>query len=70
MNDQANEIVAADEYDEPSMSVVIDAVLTHVVQSQENINDASGKLDRKIIQQFNTDVLGPRYRTSIEIRWR
>ncbi len=68
--DQATEIVAADEHDDPPMSVVIDAALTHLVQSQQNIDDVRDKLDPETIQQFNTDVLGFRYRTCIESRWR
>jgi len=68
--DQATEIVAADETDDPPMSVVIDAALTHLVQSRQNIDDARGELDPTTIQQFNTDVLGLRYRTSVDSRWR
>ena len=68
--DQATEIVAADEYDDPPMSVVIDAALTHLIQSRQKIDDARGELAPSTIQQFNTDVLGLRYRTSVESRWR
>jgi len=68
--EQATEIVAADETDDPPMSVVIDAALTHLVQSRQNIDDARGELDPTTIQQFNTDVLGLRYRTSVDSRWR
>jgi len=68
--DQATEIVAADETDDPPMSVVIDAALTHLVQSRQNIDDARGELDPTTIQQFNTDVLGLRYRTIVDSRWR
>jgi len=68
--DQATEIVAADEYDDPPMSVVIEAALTHLIQSRQNIDDTRGELDPSTIQQFNTDVLALRYRTSIQSRWR
>ena len=68
--DQATEIVAADEYDDPPMSVVIDAALTHLIQSRQNLDDAREGIDPTTIQQFNTDVLGLRYRTSVEARWR
>ena len=68
--DQATEIVAADETDDPPMSVVIDAALTHLIQSRQNIDDARGEIEPTTIQQFNTDVLGLRYRTSVESRWR
>jgi len=52
------------------MSVVIDAALTHLIQSRQNLDDAREDLDPTTIQQFNTDVLGLRYRTSVEARWR
>ena len=68
--DQATEIVAADEYDDPPMSVVIDAALTHLIQSRQNLDDARGELDPITIQRFNTDVLGLLYRTNIKSRWR
>ena len=68
--DQATEIVAADEYDDPPMSVVIDAALTHLIQSRQNIDDARGELDPSTIQRFNTDVLRLQYRTNIESQWR
>ena len=68
--DQATEIVAAAETDDPPMSVVIDAALTHLIQSRQNIDDARDKLNPTTIQQFNTDVLGLRYRTSVDSRWR
>lgn len=36
----------------------------------QNDDDARGELDPVTIQQFNTSVLGLRYRTSVESRWR
>ena len=68
--DRAKGIVAADQYDEPPNSVVIDAALTHLIESQENLEEVRAELDPTIIQQFNTSVLGLRYRTSIESKWR
>lgn len=68
--DQASTIVARDEHDEPPRSEVIDAALTHLIQSRENIDDARDELDPKTIQRFNTDVLALKYRTSIDERWR
>lgn len=38
--EQAKGIVASDQYDELPNSVVIDAALTHLIESQENIEDA------------------------------
>lgn len=68
--EQAKDIVASDQYDEPPNSVVIDAALTHLIESRENLDDARKELEPTTIQQFNTSVLGLRYRTSIESRWR
>ncbi|WP_240936952.1 hypothetical protein ACAH01_13015 [Halomicrobium sp. HM KBTZ05] len=52
------------------MSDVLDAALTHLVESEDNIDDAPGELDPETIQQFNTSVIGLRYRTSVESKWR
>lgn len=69
--DRASAIVAEDEYDDPPMSVVIDAALTHLVESEQNIDDARGEFDPETIQAIaNTSVIRPRYRTSIESKWR
>ena len=68
--DRAKGIVADGEYDEPPTSVVIDAALTHLIESEENLNDMRGEVEPTTIQQFNTSVLGLRYRTSVESRWR
>lgn len=68
--EQAKDIVASDQYDDPPNSVVIDAALTHLIESRENLDDARGELEPTMIQQFNTSVLGLRYRTSVESRWR
>ena len=68
--EKASEIVASGADDDPPMSVVIDAALAHLIQSEENIREARDKLDPATIQHFNTDVLGLRYRTRVESRWR
>ncbi|WP_408959209.1 hypothetical protein [Natrinema sp. 74] len=69
--DRASAIVAKDEYDDPPMSVVIDAALTHLIESEENVKEARKKYDPKTIQDIsNTSVLGLKYRTSIESQWR
>ena len=68
--DEASTIVARDEHDDPPRSEVIDAALTHLIQSRENMDDARDVLDPRTIQRFNTDVLALKYRTSIEERWR
>ena len=68
--EKASEIVASGPDDDPPMSVVIDAGLTHLIQSEANIRNARDGVDPATIQQFNTDVLGLRYRTRIESRWR
>ncbi len=68
--DEAKEIVADGQYDDPPNSDVIDAALTHLIESRENLDAARGEIDPTTIQQFNTSVLALRYRTSIESRWR
>ncbi|MFY4815071.1 DUF7386 family protein [Haloarcula sp. AONF1] len=68
--DRAGAIVARDQDDDPPRSEVIDAALTHLIQSRENIDDARDELEPRTIQKFNTDVLALKYRTTIEERWR
>jgi hypothetical protein len=69
--EQATEIVADGPTDDPPMSVVLDAALTHLIESHENIEDARGEVDPTTIQAVaNTSVLGLRYRTRVESRYR
>lgn len=69
--DRASAIVAIDEHEGPPMSVVIDAALTHLLESKQNIDDARGEYNPETIQMIaNTSVLGLRYRTSVESKWR
>lgn len=69
--DRASTIIAEDEYDDPPMSVVIDAALTHLLESKENIDQARGKYHPETIQAIgNTSVIGLRYRTFVESKWR
>ena len=68
--ERASEIVASGPDDDPPMSVVIDAALAHLVESEHNMRDARDELDPATIQPFNTDVIGLRYRTRIESKWR
>ena len=68
--EKASEIVASGPDDDPPMSVVIDAALAHLIQSKQNMDEARDKLDPVTIQQFNTDVIGFRYRTDIQSSWR
>lgn len=66
--EKTSEIVTSGPDDDPPMSVVIDAALAHLIESEENIRDARDELDPATIQQFNTDVLGLWYRTRVEGR--
>ena len=68
--ERASEIIKRNSEDDPPMSVVIDAALAHLIQSKNNICEARNELDPETIQQFNTDVIGLQYRTSVESRWR
>ena len=69
--DRASQIVAASPDDDPPMSDVIDAALTHLIESEENLEDVRDRYQPKEVKDCcNTSVLGLRYRTSIESRWR
>jgi hypothetical protein len=69
--DKASEIVANDPSDEPPRSDVIDAALTHLIESEENLEGVRDKYPPQTVKDCcNTSVLGLRYRTSIEQRWR
>ena len=69
--DRATEIVADGPEDDPPMSVVLDAALTHLVESRENLEDVRDRYPPQEVKECcNTSVLGLRYRTSIESRWR
>jgi hypothetical protein len=69
--DRAREIVAADKYDDPPTADVIDAALTHLIESKANIDDAREDHDPRTIQEIaNTSVLGLHYRTEIREKWR
>ena len=69
--ERATEIVASGPDDDPPMSVVIDAALAHLVESEENIRTAREEYDPVTIQELcNTSVLGLQYRTRIKSRWR
>lgn len=65
--DQAGEIVAAGPDDDPPRSDVIDATLTHLIESRENLNTVCSQYPATTIKEIaNTSVLGLRYRASIE----
>lgn len=69
--DKAEEIVAADGHDDPPRSDVIDAALTHLIESHQNLNDVRDEYPPGTVKDCcNTSVLGLRYRTSIESTWR
>jgi hypothetical protein len=68
--EQAERIVAANPTDDPPMSDVIDAALTHLIESRQNIDELRGDVPPTTIQQFNTSVLTLYYRTDIESCWR
>jgi hypothetical protein len=69
--DQASQIVARDDADDPPRSDVIDAALTHLIESRENLDDVRDRYPPQEVKDCcNTSVLQLRYRTSIESRWR
>jgi len=67
---RAKGIVADCQYDDQPNSDVIDAALTHLIEPRDNFDAVREEFDPTTIQQFNSSVLGLRYRTSIESRWR
>ena len=69
--EKASEIVASGPDDDPPMSVVIDAAVAHLIESEENIREGRNEYDPVTVQQLcNTSVLGLQYRTRIKSRWR
>lgn len=69
--DCATEIVASGPDDDPPMSVVLDAALTHLVESRENLEDVRDRYSPGEVKDCcNTSVLELRYRTGVEGRWR
>ena len=67
---EAKEIVAARPSDDPPTSDVIDAALTHLVESKANLEEAGDVLDPATMQRFNTSVIGLEYQASVDSRWR
>ncbi|WP_247001523.1 DUF7386 family protein [Halosolutus gelatinilyticus] len=58
----ASELIAADPHDNSSMSTAIDAALPHLLESEQNIQDAPGEYGPETIQDLcNTSVIGLRY---------
>ncbi|WP_115891755.1 DUF7386 family protein [Haloferax sp. Atlit-48N] len=69
--DKASEIVARNVSDDPPRSDVIDAALTHLIESYENLENVRDSHPPQTVKDCcNTSVLGMRYRTSLESRWR
>lgn len=69
--EQASEIVASDPSDDPPTSDVLEAALTHLVESRENLENVRDHYPPQEVKDCcNTSVLGLRYRTSIKNRWR
>jgi hypothetical protein len=69
--DEAARIVADDPADDPPRSDVIDAALTHLIESEANLEEVRDKYPPQQVKDCcNTSVLGLRYRTSIESKWR
>jgi hypothetical protein len=66
----AKEIVAAGPADDPPNSVVIDAALTHLIESEQNLDDAMELMGPATLEQLNTSVLGVEYQSSVESSWR
>ena len=68
---EAGQIIAADDRDDPPRSDIIDAALTHLIESQQNLEDVRDQYPAQTVKDCcNTSVIGLRYRTSIESDWR
>ena len=69
--DEASDIVASGPADDPPRSDIIDAALTHLIESYGNIDEARDEFAPGTIKEIAiTSVIGLNYRTSIESRWR
>lgn len=57
--DQAEEIVAADGHDDPPRSDVIDAALTYLIESYENLEAVRDEYPPQTVKDcLNTSVIG------------
>lgn len=54
---RAKEIGAAGPTDDPPNSVVIDATLTHLIKSEQNLDDAIEIMDAATVKQFNISIM-------------
>lgn len=68
--EEAKTIVAAHGNDDPPTSDVIDAALTHLIESRANFEKAREGLKPTTVQRFNTSVLGLEFEASVDSRWR
>lgn len=69
--EQASEIVSDGPDDDPPTSDVIDAALTHLIESEENIDEARDEFDPETIKAIaNTSVLRLYYQTDVDSPWR
>lgn len=67
---RAKAIIAAGPTDDPPNSKVIDAALIHLIESEQNLDDAMATMDPTTVEQFNTSVIGVQHRSTIESNWR
>lgn len=70
--DQAAEILKPPgDHVDPPRSDIIDAALTHLIQSESNLRDAKNDgVSPQLLKRFNTDVLEVTYSTRITPIWR
>jgi len=69
--ERAGKIVASGPNDDPLMSIVIDAALPHLIESEKNIREGRNEFNPETVQQLcNTSIIGFQYRTRIKSRWR
>lgn len=69
--EQAREIVAADRADEPPKADVLDAALTHLIESHAQLEEHRNDHPPDVVKELcNTSVIGMHYRTAVESKWR
>lgn len=63
---RTEEIVIADPTDDSPNSVVIDTALTHLIKSEQSLDDAVELMNPATVYQVNTSVLAVEYQNSVE----
>jgi len=69
--ENAAAVISGNPDDDPPNSVVIDAALTHLIESKQNLDQAVNKHPPEVVKDCcDTSVLGLEYETQVESHWR